>query len=228
MISIKITSSYSVRINSYTKILKQTVDIYRRAVSFFIDVINIEWDSFSSVSNTNWSILIAERLTHLTKNNPDVKYNFDEKFYKFPSYLRRAAIADAFGIVSSFKSNLANCNASENKNPPRLQRKHRCNPCFYYDNMFTGDCYNKNAKIKYFNGKDWLWLPIELSAQDVKYLNSKWSHCEPSAPILERKHGKNYLRFSFTEKISLNNTPIEEQKILAVDMGSITMQFAQL
>ena len=220
MISIKITSSYSVKINNYTKILRPTVNIYRKAVSFFIDVINTEWESFSSITNTNGSIVKAEKLTHSTRNNPIVKYNFDEKFYKFPSYLRRAAIADAFGIVSSYKSNLANWKASGSKNkPPRLKKNHSCNPCFYYNNMFLGDCYGKTAKIKYFNGKDWLWLPINLSSQDIKYLQNKWSHCKPSAPILERKHGKNYLRFSFTEKVSLNKTPVEEQKIVSVDLG---------
>ena len=50
MISIKITSSYSVKINNYTKILRPTVNIYRKAVSFFIDVINTEWESFSSIN----------------------------------------------------------------------------------------------------------------------------------------------------------------------------------
>jgi len=141
VISIKITSSYSVKINNYTKVLRPTVNIYRKAVSFFIDVIDTEWESFSSITNTNGSVLIAERLTHSTKNNLSVKYNFDERFYKFPSYLRRAAIADAFGIVSSYRTNLANWETSDRKNkPPRLKKNHSRNPCFYYNNMFEGDC----------------------------------------------------------------------------------------
>ena len=49
-----------------------------------------------------------ELLTHQTEKNPNTKYNFDEDFYKFPSYLRRAAINEAIGKVSSYKSNLAN------------------------------------------------------------------------------------------------------------------------
>ena len=43
-----------------------------------------------------------ELLTHQTQDNPSPKYSFSEDFYKFPSYYRRAAIAEALGKVSSY------------------------------------------------------------------------------------------------------------------------------
>ena len=49
----------------------------------------------------------AEKLIHTTKYNT-AKYDFDAKFYKFPSYLRRAAIQAALGSVSSYYSNHKN------------------------------------------------------------------------------------------------------------------------
>jgi hypothetical protein len=51
----------------------------------------------------------VEKLTHATKKNPCPTYGeFDVLFHKFPSYFRRSAIADAFGIVKSYRSNYAN------------------------------------------------------------------------------------------------------------------------
>lgn len=38
-----IFSSYKVKIKHYNNIFKQTVEIYRNAVSFFIDVCDKEW-----------------------------------------------------------------------------------------------------------------------------------------------------------------------------------------
>ena len=40
----KVYSSYKVKIKHYNNIFKQTVEIYRNAVSFFINVCDKEWD----------------------------------------------------------------------------------------------------------------------------------------------------------------------------------------
>ncbi len=49
-----------------------------------------------------------EHLAVKTKANPSPKYDFGKEYDKFPCYLRRAAIHDALGKVSSYRSNLAN------------------------------------------------------------------------------------------------------------------------
>lgn len=54
---------------------------------------------------------VVEGLTIATKHHPEVPYPFDQedrRFYKMPCYLRRAAINEAIGKVSSYRSNLAN------------------------------------------------------------------------------------------------------------------------
>ena len=57
-------------------------------------------------------------------------------------------------------------------------------------------------------------------SQTPNYINKYWGACEDkSAPVLEKIHNKYYLRFSFTEVVTLSDTPIAEQIICAVDLG---------
>ena len=46
-----IFSSYKVKIKHYSHIFEQTVEIYRNAVSFFIDVCDKEWDILESLNS---------------------------------------------------------------------------------------------------------------------------------------------------------------------------------
>ena len=78
-----------------------TIKIYREAVSFLIGCFNKEWDSIQKVEGAKSRKSFAEKLIHTTKYST-AKYDFDAKFYKFPSYLRRAAIQAALGSVSSY------------------------------------------------------------------------------------------------------------------------------
>lgn len=105
----EIFSTYSVKIKHYNHIFKETVSLYREAVDFYIHVCLEHWDILFQEKNSVKRVNILERFTHKTKKNPVVQYpSFDQKFYKFPSYLRRSAISEAIGKVSSYKSNLAN------------------------------------------------------------------------------------------------------------------------
>lgn len=92
----KIISSYAVKIKNYNQIFNDTVKIYQQAVTFFIQVLNSEWESFVSLSGKQKNGAL-EKLTHKTVLNPSPKYDFDSAFYKFPSYLRRAAFQSAIG-----------------------------------------------------------------------------------------------------------------------------------
>ena len=113
----EITSSYQVEILSNTDI-KNTVQIYRRALAFVVDVCNKEWVDISSIESQVQKKSFVEKLIHSTKSNPNPKYPFDVKgseFYKFPSYLKRAVIAEAIGAVSSYRSNYKNWDNNGNK-----------------------------------------------------------------------------------------------------------------
>ena len=106
---VKIFSTYSVKIKHYNHILKETIEIYREAVDYLIDVCLNEWNDIIAIKGNLNQQRYTERLCHRTSDNPDIKYgSFDKRFYKFPSYLRRGAINEAIGKVSSYKSNLSN------------------------------------------------------------------------------------------------------------------------
>lgn len=232
----KVTSSYQIEILSHTD-MKSTVQIYRKALTFMIDVCNQEWNDISVLDTQTRKYNFVEKLIHPTRRNPNPKHPFDIKgsaFYKFPSYLRRAVIADAIGAVSSYRSNYANWEANGKKGAmPTLQSNRRSMPVFYNKNMYMEDV-PKNAKypngmnhddsnirwLKLYQNNDWVWVPVKLRKTDIDYINKYWGTCEDkSAPTLEKIHNKYYLRFSFTEIVTLSEAPIREQVICAVDLG---------
>lgn len=213
----KITSSYSVQLKPLDFNIKFTIQIYREAVSFLIDIVNKEWSSLETITGELNRFTEVEHLVHTTKGNI-AKYDFDSKFYKFPSYLRRAAINSALGCVSSYKSNLENWNKSKSGKKPTLSLDRFVMPVFYYKNMYlTSD--NYHAKIKVFVNNDWVWRNISFVKTDVKYLEKHWSDVKASAPILEKRFGTYYLRFAFEEQVSINKTKLEDQLICSVDLG---------
>jgi hypothetical protein len=101
-----IYSTYSVKIKHYNRIFMKTVELYRDAVDYFIQVCLKEWDSLKNLNGVK-TVNAMERMTIRTKNRPVVKYDFSEKFYKFPSYLRgmplRSFWDDLFLYVQSGK-----------------------------------------------------------------------------------------------------------------------------
>ena len=85
----KIFTSYSVRIKHYSHIFKDTVNLYRSAVDMLIEICLNEWEDIV-VLKGHEQLTFIETLMHSTKDHPTVKYpEFDKRFYKFPSYLRR-------------------------------------------------------------------------------------------------------------------------------------------
>ena len=78
--------------------LSQTVDQYRQAVSFYLQVFQ---EHQEILGNGEW-LKIAEHLTHTTRRNPSPRYDFDSQFSIYPSGLRRAAISEAYGSACSW------------------------------------------------------------------------------------------------------------------------------
>ena len=145
----EITSSYKMEILSNTD-MKHTVQIYRKALAFVIDVCEQEWVHISVIETQQQKQRYVEKLIHPTKTNLIPKYPFDTKdsvFYKFPSYLRRAVLSDAIGAVSSYKSNYANWEAGGKKGAaPTLQTDRHSMPVFYNKNMYLESA-PKNSKF---------------------------------------------------------------------------------
>ena len=224
------TSSYKVQVVGINKAFHDTVDIYRSALSYIINVVEAEWSSlepvFHNTKTKKQAMGMVENLVISKKSNNYVtKYDFENHYYKIPSYMRRAIINKALGAVSSYHSNLDLYiqNGSKGK-PPRLQPDTLEMPTFYRGNCFLDDddIFNtKNNKVflKFFYNNDWVWVPVQLREQDVKYIRKYWAHKEMSAPTLEKHYNKYYLRFAFKEKQTLTQTPEAKRTILAVDLG---------
>ena len=155
---------------------------------------------------------------HSTKRNRAV-YDFDCLFPKMPSYLRRSAITHALGAVSSYRTRLAQWEEGgrRGKSPVLGERTHAM-PVFYRGNMYR-EAEGDQAFLKLYNGKDWVWVSASLLHTDMEYLRKHWTGVKASAPILEKRHRKYFLRFSFEEERKLTDRPVQEQRICAVDLG---------
>ena len=222
--AVKQMSSYSVRISrsaDIRKTLADTAGIYREVVDFFIRVCMAEWAAVSSCRGQNGKVNTMEALTIKTSRRPSVRYDFGDAFYKFPSYLRRAAIAEAVGKVSSYKANLANWETADpvtRGRRPGYPRAGYVYPAMYRDNMFvrTG---TYTASIKVFTRNTWDWLEIGLRKGDADYLTRHCKSRRECVPTLQKRGKLWYLDFSFEESITLPDTQACGRKILAVDLG---------
>ena len=93
-------------------------------------------------------------------------------------------------------------------------------PVFYRDVMYREEKEGKDeAYLKLYDGHDWKWFCVRLNHTDMEYLRRNWSGKKASAPTLEKRHHKYFLRFSYTEEVTLTKTPVKEQIICSVDLG---------
>ena len=222
--AVKQMTSYSVRIRDISdkrSILSATAGIYRDAVDFYIRVCMKEWGTISTCSGQARRVNCAESLTVRTKKRPFVPYDFGTGFYKFPSYLRRAAIAEALGSVSSYKSNMENWASADprtrGKRPGPPSAGHTY-PAMYRDNMFvrTG---TYTASVKVYTRGTWDWLDIDFRKSDVDYIRRHCGSRTECVPTLRRRGKRWYLDFAFEEKITLPRTDVSGGRVLAVDLG---------
>lgn len=205
------TVSYKIKIKGYNGICQDTLDIYHSAVDGIIKVCLDHYDQIEAFGNQTDKLNYMESLIHTTKTHTAV-CDFDKQFHKFPSYLRRAATKDAFGKVSSYKSNLANGTKAG------LPKAGHSFPTFYKDGMYK-EGKNYTAMIKIYRNNDWVWLPLNLRKSDVDYIRRHCSDMEQSSPTLIRKGKEWFLQFAFTETKDLVDVDPWDSLILAVDLG---------
>ena len=217
----KIISSYAVEIKHINKLFRQTIKIYNDAVTFCVKVFEENWSDLKILEVGNKERKgYAEKLIHSTKSNVAKYPDFDINFHKMPTYLRRAVINTALGHLSSYHSNLSNWEASDtNSKAPTLQTHLNKLPTFYKDNMYLDGCEDDSVKLKLFVNNDWNWVEVKLKHTDVVSIQKHMKSAKMSVPTLEKKNKKWFLRFAFEEKVELNKTKLEEQRILAVDLG---------
>ena len=218
----KIYSTYIVKIKQYNRIFQDTVTVYRNAVDFFISVCVQEWSVLSDIRGDLLRQQYVERQCHGTKGNPSPKYSgFDRNFYKFPSYLRRGAINEAIGKVSSYKSNhicWESADPKTRRKEPAVSSAGYVYPCMYRDNMYT-QTGAYEARIKVFIRNTWDWLDVQLKKSDMDYISRRCAARRQCAPTLQKRGHEWFLDFPFEENAELTDTDIYKQTILAVDLG---------
>ena len=215
----QIVSSYGVEIKKQNIPIRHTLDIFRQAVSYLIQAYAESWDELSAIGNVQKRFNEAEHLVHETKKN-HARFDFDRCFPKMPSYLRRAAIQHALGSVSSYETRMRLWEKGELTGKPKLVCENHAMPVFYRDVMYKeAEDGADAAHLKLFDGRDWKWFTVKLLHTDMEYLRKKWGGKKASAPTLEKKHHKYFLRFFYTEEISLSKTFVKEQVICSVDLG---------
>lgn len=126
----KIMSSYGMKLTGDSKALENSIRIYRDALHFVIPIVNTHWDEVTDFEYSNQRMMYVEKLVHSTSKS-QARYNFDEEFPKFPSYLRRAVLNLALGIVSSYRSNLVNWEKDPKGQAPQLSLNHYAYPAYY-------------------------------------------------------------------------------------------------
>lgn len=196
------TISYGITINGCNHVFDKTMTIYRAAVSYLVDIALLHYDELlpiqaeGNATAQQMRQTYMEHLIHSTEGRNAKYCEFDKRFYKFPSYLRRDAINTAVGKVFSYRSLLKNWDDTGRKGrSPFLNRTQDVMPCLYRGNTFVQN--GNRVAIKIFNGHDWIWFYTNVSQTDLKYVEEHVSDWKESAPVLTRRYHKYELRFAY-------------------------------
>jgi len=202
--------------------LTMTVQEYRKFVRALIGMGYTHWHEVADL-NSQQQVNYVEALFNRTKQRSTVKYDYFEKaaknfpsFRKFPDYLRRAAIQNAIGQVSSFVTRYQKWQSGirnrRDEKPPRLTSVTNVYPALY-----KGQCikYHEEytaVEIKVWNGTDWVWtsMPCTVRARHLVTTN------ELKSPSLIVNNKSCHLSAPFA--INPQELP-ESETVLAVDLG---------
>lgn len=203
--------------------LDATVNEYRAFCKALSYVVMGHWTEIVEATSRCAAI---EKLIHRTSSNPNPKYQyFQKRFYKFPSYLRRAAIEFVLGQVSSFVTRYYDWQSGNRKRrdalPPRFNPEAGCYPALY-----RGQCIKffddfGTAQIKVWNGSDWVWCEVKITRVRQRHL---LSHSKGLSPSLIVRGGKAHLSVPF----KLHPKKLSGELVCAVDVGINTTATATI
>ena len=213
-------SSYGAEIRKPNIPLRLTMKTYRQAVSYLTEIYMQVWEELREIPETKKRFNAAEHMVHTTKKNT-ARFDFDLCFPKMPSYLRRAAIQHALGSISSYETRLEQwTKTGKLTGKPRLSCENHAMPVFYRDVMYREGGEGKDeAYLKLYDGHDWKWFRVCLKHTDMEYLRRNWKGKKASAPTLEKRQRRYFLRFFYTEEVTLTKTAVEEQNHLQCGSG---------
>ena len=203
-----------------------TVAEYRQFLKPLVLIAYWNWKELSSLT-TKERVNQLENLVHKTAGNPVPKYSWYFKraisnhpsFRKFPSYLRRAAIQDALGIVSSFVTRWDIWKRGERKHrydkPPRLNTMCNSYPALYKGQQIR---YNPNygsLDLKAWNGSDWMWINGVKICKHGKNRHLVEGNEIQSPSLIANKRG---VHLSMPVKVGTQQLP-QSDYVCSIDIG---------
>jgi IS605 OrfB family transposase len=203
--------------------LEATVNEYRAFCKALSYVVTLHWTKIVEATSRCAAI---EKLIHKTRDNPNPKYQyFQNRFYKFPSYLRRAAIEFVLGQVCSFQTRYYDWQSGKRKRrdalPPRFNPEAECYPALYKGQCIKFDSKFTAAQIKVWNGSDWVWIKVQIAQVRQRHL---LSHSKGLSPSLIIRDGKAHLSVPF----KLHPKKLSSDVVCAVDVGINTTATATI
>lgn len=204
------------------KLMDLTLSEYRRYCRALGIVVLSNWPA---LVNDPAPMPAVERLMHPTAKNPNPKHRyFHNQFYKFPSYLRRAAINFVLGQVSSFMTRydtwLDGDRRSPTAKPPGFNPVSGCYPALYAGQLLKLDEDFKVASIKLWDGKEWLWHDVQIKKTRERH---KLGELKSPSLILSGK------RCHLSAPVKLVPIAIPERgRVCAVDVGINTLATASI
>ena len=135
--------------------------------------------------------------------------------------MRRGAINEAIGKVSSYKSNLANWRENPIGKEPSYPKAGYVFPSMYRTVMYN-QTDNYTAQIKVYVRNTWDWITVDLRKTDMNYI---YRHCKirkQCAPTLQKRGKEWFLDFPFEESTTLKEVSIYDDTIVSLDLGITT------
>ena len=138
----QVVSSYGAEIKNKNIPIRHTLALYREAVRCLTEIYETVWTELSMIDQIKRRFNEAEHLVHETKKN-HARFDFDARFPKMPSYLRRAAIQHALGSVSSY---IQDWNSGKMERFPENRSLYmKTMRCRYFIGM---SCTNQEKRVK--------------------------------------------------------------------------------
>ena len=210
------------------RLMRTTSGVCLDALKYCADVFLKEWNYLSSLKTTQKAGTIsrkrgADLLIHSTAVNKAKYPDFDIRFAYMPAYIRRAIIADALGLVSSYVSNHRNWEAedpADRGGEPVIGFPERYELTFYDQERDLCDIGKGIIGLKLYNGQSWEWYYFRISLSDAKYISRMNEKRKMLSPVVEKVKGRYQIRFSFEEerKLVSDEDPLG-YRILVVDLG---------
>ena len=209
-------------------LMKSTASVCLGALRFCVDAFLSRWEYLSALpAGEKAGVLSRKRagdiLVHGTEGSRAEFAEFDELFPCMPAFMRRAIVADALGMASSYTSNHENWERqppSERGSEPTLGLPSRYELTFYSQERDLCNLEKGVVGFKLYDGVSWAWHYFKISPSDAGYISRMKDSRKMLSPVVEKARGSYRVRFSFEEAKELvsDENPLG-YRILAVDLG---------